>query len=43
MKIISNSNGAWNVWATWYGQERIVHTGDLFDCIAYVRNNENGD
>jgi hypothetical protein len=39
MDIRTNGIGPndWAVFAEWYGEVRIVHRGDVFACLEYVR------
>jgi hypothetical protein len=37
MRVITDETGmGWMVVAEWYGAERVIHRGDLYDCMIYV-------
>lgn len=38
MRIIIDI-GCWKVVANWFGEDRIVFTGTVWECIAFVADN----
>ena len=41
MRIITDNINplAWNVLAVWFGEERVVFSGDLFACLKFMSDN----